>query len=47
MAQSMHECIYGPIICWFRRQYLFAEYNGFIEFLSTGKSESLQRLTEN
>ena len=41
----MHERIYGPIICWFRCQYVFAEYNSFFKFLSAGESESLQRLT--
>ena len=44
MAKGVHQRIYGPIVCWFRRQHLFTEYNSFFKFLGASKSKSLQRL---
>ena len=45
MAKGVHERIYSPIVCWFRRQHLFTKYNSLFKFLGASKSESLQRLT--
>ena len=45
MAKGVHERIYSPIVCRFRRQHLFTKYNSLFKFLGASKSESLQRLT--